>query len=365
MTDTAPERILVVEDNPADARLIEEYLTERSWPDIAGENPTIEYVDRLEDAVGAVEDAPAGFDIVLLDLGLPDSNGLNTLDGMLGVGERVPVVVLTGLEDERVGVEAVEHGAQEYLVKNDLTPRLLRQTLRNAIQRARQQEELRQRNAELAILNQVVRHDIRNDVAVILSWGETLDTHVDETGESYLDRIMHAGDHITEITETVGNFLRVLEDGNDPDLQAVDLTAVLRNEVEKARSAHDEAAITVTEEYEGTLRVAATELLSSVFRNIIKNAVVHNDKPEPEITVRVDADDEVCSVRIADNGPGVRDSQKAEIFGRGEMGLESSGSGIGLYLVDTLVDMYGGSVELTDNEPEGSVFTVELQRYDP
>lgn len=364
MTNTAPERILVVEDNPADARLIEEYLTERSWPDITAENPTIEHVDRLEDAVEAVEDAPAGFDIILLDLGLPDSAGLTTLDEMLDAGERIPVVVLTGLDDERVGVEAVEHGAQEYLVKNDLTPRLLRQTLRNAIQRARQQRELRQRNAELAILNQVIRHDIRNDVAVILSWGETLGAHVDETGETYLSRIIDAGDHITEITETVGDFLSVLEDGSDPELQAIDLNAVLRNEIEKARSAHEGASITVTGDYDRVLQVTATELLSSVFRNIVKNAVVHNDKAEPEITVRVETADEVCRVRIADNGPGVRDSRKEEIFGRGEMGLESSGSGIGLYLVDTLVDMYGGTVELTDNEPEGSVFSVELQRYD-
>jgi len=82
-------------------------------------------------------------------------------------------------------------------------------------------------------------------------------------------------------------------------------------------------------------------------------------------------------VAIADNGPGIPDSQKNEIFGRGEMGLESSGSGIGLYLVDTLVEMYNGSVTVEDraerssassrtqsgdNDPVGSVFTVTLDR---
>lgn len=360
MTNTALNRILIVEDNPADARLIKEYLTERPWPDIDTETPTIEHVERLEDAVEA---ATTGFDIALLDLGLPDSAGLATLDGFLEVGETVPTVVLTGLDDERVGVEAVEHGAQDYLVKDDLTPRLLRQTLRNALERERQQRELQQRNTELALLNQVVRHDIRNDVSVILSWGETLQPHVDETGETYLEHMVSAGEHITSITDTVGDFLSVLEGDSDPDLRPINLETVLINEVEKARSAHDKASLTLTGDHKGGLQVAATELLSSVFRNLLNNAVTHNDKAQAEISVQVSEDDETVTVQVADNGPGVPDSQKQEIFGRGKMGLESSGSGIGLYLVDTLVEMYNGDVELTDNDPEGSVFTVTLQKY--
>jgi signal transduction histidine kinase len=359
MTETPITQILLVEDNPADARLIEEYITERSWPEIDADSPTIQHVDRLERASEAVT---SQVDIILLDLGLPDSSGLDTLDGMLKAGGTAPVVVLTGLDDERVGVEAVEQGAQDYLVKNDLTSRLLQQTLRYAIQRERQQQELQHRNTELALLNQVVRHDIRNDVAVILAWGNTLESHVDKEGNEYLDRMMNAGEHITSITETVGDFLDVLEGNSDPELQPISLERVLMNELEKARSAHEEATMTLVGEYDPSLQVAATELLSSVFRNLLNNAVSHNDKPEPEITIQVEATEETVAVRIADNGPGVPDDQKDEIFGRGEMGLESSGSGIGLYLVDTLVEMYDGEVVLRDNDPEGSVFTVKLQR---
>lgn len=139
MNNTALSNILLVEDNPADARLIEEYITERAWPNIDASAPTIEQVDHLDSAVEAFDEQ---VDIVLLDLGLPDSSGLETLDRMLEIGEMVPVVVLTGLDDERVGVEAVEHGAQDYLVKEDITPRLLQQTLRYARQRERQQQKL-------------------------------------------------------------------------------------------------------------------------------------------------------------------------------------------------------------------------------
>ncbi|MEF8784590.1 MAG: hybrid sensor histidine kinase/response regulator [Haloarculaceae archaeon] len=360
MNNTPLSHILLVEDNPADARLIEEYLTERSWPDIDAEAPTIEQVDHLNSAVETFDEQ---VDIVLLDLGLPDSSGLETLDQMVEVDEMAPVVVLTGLDDERVGVNAVEQGAQDYLVKDDITPRLLQQTLLYARQREQQQQKLQQRNAELALLNQVVRHDIRNDVAVILGWGDSLKSHVDDTGAEHLDRMLRAGEHITSITETVGDFLDVLENNSDPELHSINLSSVLTNEIEKAQSAHGEATITLTGDLPQGLEVAATELLSSVFRNLLNNAVSHNDKPEPEIAVHVEENDETVSVQVADNGPGVPDSQKNEVFGRGEMGLASSGSGIGLYLVDTLVGTYDGEVVLEDNEPEGSVFTVTLEKY--
>lgn len=366
MSNSTPTHILLVEDNPADARLIEEYVTERSWPEIDADAPTIEHVDRLEQAIEAVRPQ---VDCILLDLGLPDSSGLGTLEDMLDVAGTVPIVVLTGLDDERVGAEAVEQGAQDYLVKDDLSPRLLRQTLRYAIERQRQQRQveeqnelLQRRNAELALLNQIVRHDIRNDVAVILAWGDTLEDHIDDAGEEYLDRMVTAGGHITNITETLGDFLQVLQSNADPELRPIELEPLLRNEVEKARSAHEDASITMTANLDNSQTVAATELLSSVFRNLLNNAVSHNDKAEPEIRVTAEGDQDQVTVRIADNGPGIPDGQKDEIFGRGEMGLESAGSGIGLYLVDTLVDMYGGDVIISDNEPTGSVFTVMLDK---
>jgi signal transduction histidine kinase len=101
-----------------------------------------------------------------------------------------------------------------------------------------------------------------------------------------------------------------------------------------------------------------------VFGNLLDNAVFHNDEAEVRIDVDVTATDATVVVRIADNGPGIPDSRKREVFGRGEKGLESPGSGLGLYLVDNLVETYGGRVWIEDNEPKGSVFCVELRRAD-
>lgn len=351
---------LVVEDNPADARLITEYVSEADWKVTGADSPTITHVDRLEAARDAVTD---DIDIVLLDLDLPDSTGEDTLDEMLAAVDTAPIVVLTGLDDERIGADAVKRGAQDYLVKDDITPRLLQQTIQYAVERNHQEQQLQRRNTELALLTQVVRHDVRNDLAVIMGWSESLKDHVDEDGEFYLDRVLRAGDHISSITETVGEFLTILEDESDPELYPVDLNSVLTNEVDKLRSAYADATITLTGLTGEETQVAATDLVSSVFRNLLNNAVLHNDKPEPEISVHVEDHGETIAVLVADNGPGIPDRQKNEIFGRNEKGPESSGSGIGLYLVDTLVEMYDGDVVIEDNDPEGSVFTVTLTAW--
>jgi signal transduction histidine kinase len=351
--------LLLVEDNPSDARLIEEYLLEGQWSGKTGEVPELLRVDRLSDAIDARDD---GTDLVLLDLELPDSTGLDTLQSMLEVTESTPIVVLTGLDDQQRGMEAVERGAQDYLVKGDVSPALLRRTIQYAIEREQQQRELERRNRELAVLNQIVRHDIRNDVSLLLGRGGALEDYVEPGGEEYLSQMLDTADHITQLTETVGDFLEILEGEQTPELRPYDLIGVLRTEILKARSAHARAEFLIADELPDELTVRANEMLSSVFRNLLNNAVTHNDKETPEVTVTLTETADTVRVVVADNGPGIPDDRRNEVFGRGQQGLEGPGSEIGLYLVDTLVDTFDGTVQIDDNDPEGSRFVVELPR---
>ena len=240
----------------------------------------------------------------------------------------------------------------------------LNQTERETILRETQ-AELEATNEELALLNQVVRHDIKNDVAVILGHGKSLADRVDDDEEASLQAVLRAATHITDITNTVGEFLDVLGDDSDPELEPIDLTAVVTDECRKARSTHEDAEITIDDEFPTGVEVAATELLSSVFRNLLTNAITHNDKQTPEVTISGEDRGDSVVVHVADNGPGIPEDRREEIFGRGERGLESPGSGIGLYLVDTLMTLFDGGIEVTGNEPEGSVFTLTLPKAEP
>ena len=220
--------------------------------------------------------------------------------------------------------------------------------------------QLEEKTEQLEALNRVVRHDIRNDMAVIRGWAETLPPHVDDEGEKALDRILDKSDHVIELTETVREFVEALSGDVAVEPRPTDLRRHLEAEVADVRETFPDAEFRVTGEIPDA-SVLANEMLASVFRNLLENAVRHNESMAPEVTVEVVEEADTVRVRIADNGPGVADEQKERIFGKGEKGLESPGSGIGLYLVHTLTDQFGGDVWVEDNDPEGAVFVVELR----
>jgi PAS domain S-box-containing protein len=221
------------------------------------------------------------------------------------------------------------------------------------------ERSLRERSEQLGILNRVLRHDIRNDMTVVLGWLDYVADETDEELASEFDRIKSSAEHVVELTTAAGDIAEVMSSGEEPDLERVCLTEILREEGEKRRETFDGVTIELPES-PPTVTVAANELLSSVFRNLINNAVQHNDADEPVVTITLRETDGRLEVRVADNGPGVPDRLKDEIFGDEVKGLESSGTGMGLYLVSTLVEMYGGEVWVEDNEPTGAVFCVEL-----
>ncbi len=134
-------RILLVEDNPGDARLVEELLKE------AAGDFGIEVAESL--GAGMELLASRNFDVVLLDLGLPDSRGLETLTRLRARFARLPVVILTSTDDEALGVQAVQLGAQDYVPKGSAGGELLRRILRYAIERKQVEEALESANLEL------------------------------------------------------------------------------------------------------------------------------------------------------------------------------------------------------------------------
>jgi len=130
-----PTKVLLIEDNPGDARLISAMLCEK-----AGTEFEVAWVDTLN--AGLLSITHVRPDIVLLDLMLPDSVGIGTLKTTLSHAPHTPVIVLTGMEDETIAISAVRYGAQDYIVKADLERALLVRALRYAMERKRSEEEL-------------------------------------------------------------------------------------------------------------------------------------------------------------------------------------------------------------------------------
>ncbi|WP_416840096.1 PAS domain S-box protein [Haloferax sp. DFSO52] len=238
----------------------------------------------------------------------------------------------------------------------------LRGTIQDVtVSRAREQK-LERMNAELEALNRIIRHDIRNDMAVIVGWAELLAPHVDAEGQDILSRILSTGRHTIEITEVVRDLIETMS-GDAVETYPLSLTDTIQREL----TVHREAYPAATFETDGEIpdvAVRANPLLASVFRNAFGNAIKHNGN-DTVVTVSASVEDggdgdDFVVVRIADDGVGIPDSRKSAVFGKGEKGLESTGTGLGLYFVNKLVDSYGGTVWIEDNDPTGAVVVLEL-----
>jgi len=229
-----------------------------------------------------------------------------------------------------------------------------------ALDRMHHRRHLEEQRDGLELLNQMMSHDIRNDLQMISAYSRSLDEYLDDEGQDALDTIVASAERATDLTQSARHLAEVMLTTDAPR-EPVPLRSVLETQLEETRQSADVASIIV----DGAIPrvgVMADDMLPSVFRNLLKNAIQHNDNDVPEVVVSVETDQESVVVRIADDGPGLPDARKDEIFGRGSKGLDSEGTGIGLYLVRTLVEQYDGSVHVEDVEPTGAAFVVELER---
>ncbi|THE62784.1 PAS domain S-box protein [Salinadaptatus halalkaliphilus] len=224
---------------------------------------------------------------------------------------------------------------------------------------ARDVTALKEQRDRLELLNQVVRHDVRNDMQVVKGRAQLLEETVEASAMEHVTEIIEAADAAIELTKTARDLTETMLK-RDEDLKPMSLRYILESRIEAMRSQFSHARFDI----DGILpdiSVMADEMLESVLDNLLVNAVVHNDSDQPRVTVSVSEHDEQVVVTVADNGPGIPDSQKTEIFGKGEKAIDSPGTGLGLYLVRTLVQQYGGDVWVEDNDPRGSRFEVAFE----
>ena len=248
-------------------------------------------------------------------------------------------------------------------------------------ERIERERSLAETNEQLELLNTLVRHDIRNDVVLILNLVRHLQSTVDDADEpamldererEYLANIEELGHRITSLTETARTLIETvanLEQNQTP----TPLAPILQSEVANASILSADAGI----EVEGTypdVSVWANELLPSVFRNLLTNAILHNDADEPVVTVSTTVTDTDVTVRIADNGPGLPPALLESLQSGGRTPEPSGPHGFGLYIVQTILEHHGGQLAVdvgdggsetgggADGEANGTTFDVTLQR---
>ena len=203
-------------------------------------------------------------------------------------------------------------------------------------------------------LNGILRHEVLNSVTVIQGNTDIVleDDTLDDESRDLLETVRSRCDEITEIVDDVRVLIRASQE--DETLEPVSLSEAVRREEEKLRESFDDVEVRST--VPDGVEVVGDTLLPRVFSNLLTNAVEHNQgEARVDVEMTVDEDEGTATVRVSDNGPGVPEDIRSSLFKH-----SNEPHGVGLYLVNKLVDKYGGSIELEETGPEGSVFAVEL-----
>lgn len=153
--------VLIVEDHPGDVRLIQEMLRE-----IRGPGREILSAATLAEGLPMLREGRV--DVVLLDLGLPDAQGMDTLARTVAAAPLLPIIVLTGHEDEQLAIDSLRHGAQDYLTKGSMDGPTLDRAIRYAIERKRNEEALHAAAEHQRLLLSELDHRVRNNLASLL-----------------------------------------------------------------------------------------------------------------------------------------------------------------------------------------------------
>jgi len=235
---------------------------------------------------------------------------------------------------------------------------LLGTHLREARRRLRREDRLRDQRERLELLARTFRHDLLNDVNVIAARATVLEDFVDAEGEQYLDTLHDRAGDMEDRIDTMRSLMKAVE-GDDRDVRRLHLADVVKAEVADARDAHPGASFELDTPLPD-VDVAGDDLLSDVFENLLANAVAHNDTQAPGIEVSAERDGDDVVVTVADDGPGVPEERRNEVFELGEKDPESAGTGVGLNLCQRIVAAHDGDISVTDADLGGAAFHVRL-----
>ena len=379
--DSAGRAVLLVEDSPTQAARFNWALSDQGFQ--------VTVVKTVQGALAHLDAEPV--DLILLDLGLPDADGIAAVSRLRAAAPRTPVVVLTAKSEEELAKRALLHGVQDYLFKGDVSDLLLLRTIRYAIERQRFQnrladgaraleatnEELAAKNTKLEQLDReksrllgVAAHDIRSPIAVVRGYVDFLltetvgplndaQTKFLKTSRECCDRIVGLLEDLLDVSEIQLGKLRL-------EREPLELRGFLERHFELARAIAGRKGIDVALEF-GAVEVpvsADRARLAQVIDNLVSNAVKFSEGGT-RIEVRLVHEDGEARLAIADQGCGIPAAELERLFlpferHRREGTAGERGTGLGLAIVRSIVEAHGGRVWADSVLEQGTTFHVAL-----
>jgi signal transduction histidine kinase len=400
MTCSDVVRVLMVEDNPADAAYIKEMLVEMGTV-----RTGITHVETLSEAIEHLETKSS--DIVLLDMTLPDSEWPHTLLSVVKCAPDVPVVILTGLDDEMHAIQSLKKGAQDYLLKGDITSRLLCRTIIHAIERQRLklsmilfEEDLKHKQRQIEELNLTLEQRVLEEVAknrekdymllqqgrlaamgemignIAHQWRQPLNTlglliqdisHAYRYGEmnrEYLDRSVEEGMKVINfMSRTIDDFRNFFR----PDKEKIlfSLREVLDTTLSFVGDSFRNNNIKIELDIQGDVDIEGyPNEYSHVLLNILTNAkdiLIERGIDDPNVIIKLFRENGRSVITITDNAGGAKEDIIDKIFDPYfTTKKQGEGTGMGLYMSKMIIEKNMGGKLTARNAGSGAEFRIEV-----
>ncbi len=400
---------MLVEDDEADVLLVGYALEE--MPTIT---PALIHVARVSEAEALLKINT--IDVVLLDMGLPDAHGLEGFERLQRCAPQIPIILLTGFNDEARALEALQRGAEDYLIKGKTDAPLLERSMRYAIERKRNEsavldlvrEQIARQEAEAANRAKddflaTISHELRTPLNAILGWssllcsGELTDEAMQQAAET-IERNARVQvrliEDLLDLSRIVtGNFTLQTASVELGDVVAITADSLQPNAQKKQIALHLDLDSTIVVEGDATrLQQIAWNLLSNAIKFTPENGTIHvslhrgfqiaesqNEALNVEAT-KIETPIEYSNAKevpsksitdhavliVCDSGQGIVPEFLPHVFERFRQADSSitrrhTGLGLGLSITRNLVELHGGTIEAhSDGEDHGATFTVRL-----
>ena len=371
MTDRSTH-VLLIEDNPGDADLIRLRLVESSSP------VDVSCARRLSDGLASLAELRPS--VVLLDLNLPDSQGADTFRKVLAKAPDVPVVILSGQDDEALAIKALHQGVQDYLVKGAFGRGELDRAMRHAMERQALLRSLEMsRKQQLEFKNQFlshVSHELRTPLTCIHQFVtillDGLAGEINPEQREHLNTVFRSVNQLGAMVRDLLEASRAESGKIRIERRCVLISDLMRTAVAMMQATADEKKVGLEIKAGSDIPYVHgdPDRILEVLINLIDNGIKftpENGKVTVEST-RVQADPDFVFVSVADTGCGIEPQARALIFERlyqesGSIDDGRKGLGLGLYITKELVNLHGGQIWVASEPGQGSTFSFTLPLY--
>lgn len=306
------------------------------------------------------------FDLILLDLGLPESKGVETIIRLAEITRAAPVVVITSDTNIDLGTSSLQHGAMDFLSKDEISQATLSRVIRYSLERWRQKNAIEQSLSDLERFGDAVAHDLISPLNSIQGFAKLIELGLEKYQE---DEDLHQNLKLLEsstlraaaLVHDLHKFARLGR--RAVDLEYADLTEIVSETVDSLQVLIQENGATVRCDSLPTF-VCDRGLIAHVLQNLISNAIkYHREGVPPVISISCCEVNKYQVISVSDNGIGIPDFESDRIFQPFERLSHNNhidGSGLGLAICKRIVEAHRGQIWVDAHEGEGSTFRFYL-----